>query len=412
MSRVVVVGAGVIGLCCAYALRRRGLDVLVLDRAAPGSGASHGNGGWICPALSDPLPAPGLIAAMPRLLLRPESPLYLRPRPDPAFWRWLWRFRQHCNNGAYERGLAALADLNRTTLTLFDALVQDAVSFEMHQQGLLSLFRSRDAARTEARHMARMEQYGNPPAQWLDSAALREEEPAISSEVVAGLLLPAERHVRPESLLTGLHERVLEMGVEVRPGEPVVGFERADGTVTGVRTAWGVAPADHVILAAGIWTARLAALLGHALPLEAGKGYSVTMAGAASPIRRPLNFVEAHVGYSPYDGAVRILGTMELSGINHKVRTRRLAALKRAPAGYLRDWQPGPILEEWCGPRPVTPDGLPFIGPLPGVNNVTVATGHAMLGITLGPATGEVVTALIRGEQAQVALAPFRVERF
>jgi D-amino-acid dehydrogenase len=136
------------------------------------------------------------------------------------------------------------------------------------------------------------------------------------------------------------------------------------------------------------------------------------MAGPATLLQRPLNLAEAHVGLSPFEGAVRVLGTMELSGINHRVRTRRLEALKRAPCAYLRDWQPGPIREEWCGPRPVTPDGLPFIGPLPGVANVLVAAGHAMLGITLAPATAEAVAALVVGERPQVALAPFRVDRF
>jgi D-amino-acid dehydrogenase len=408
----VVVGAGAIGLCCAYALRRRGLEVLVLDRGAPGSGASHGNGGWICPALSDPLPGPGITLASLRWLLQPESPLYIRPRLDPTFWRWLWRFRRHCNEEAYQRGLAALADLNRSTHALFDTLARDGVSFEMHRQGLLSLYLSREAARTEARHMAEMERFGCPPAQWLDPAPLRLVEPAVLPAVVAGLLLPGERHMRPETLLAGLQARLREMGVEVRARAPVLGFERAGSLVTGVRTPRGVEPATRVILAAGVWSARLAAQLGCPLPLEAGKGYSVTMAGPATLLQRPLNLAEAHVGLSPFEGAVRVLGTMELSGINHRVRTRRLEALKRAPSAYLRDWQPGPIREEWCGPRPVTPDGLPFIGPLPGVANVLVAAGHAMLGITLAPATAEAVAALVVGERPQVALAPFRVDRF
>ncbi|MGH2410312.1 MAG: NAD(P)/FAD-dependent oxidoreductase [Chloroflexota bacterium] len=406
-----VVGAGAIGLCCAYALRCRGLEVLVLDRGAPGSGASHGNGGWICPALSDPLPGPGITLASLRWLLQPESPLYIRPRLDPAFWRWLWRFRRHCNEEAYQQGLSALAELNRSTMTLFDALVQDGVAFEIHRQGLLSLYLSRPA-RAEMHHLAEMERFGFPPVQWLDPVQLRAEEPAVSPDVAAGLLLSGERHVRPESVLAGLQARLQEMEVEVRAHAPVLGFERAGIAVTGVRTPGGVEPATHVVLAAGVWTARLASMLGCALPLEAGKGYSVTMAGAARPIQRPLNLVEAHVGLSPFEGAVRVLGTMELSGINHRVRTRRLAALKRAPAAYLRDWRPGPVREEWCGPRPVTPDGLPFIGPLPGVANVTVAAGHAMLGITLAPATAEAVASLVVGERPEVTLAPFRIDRF
>ena len=407
-----IVGAGAIGLCCAYALRRRGMQVLVLDRTAPGNGASHGNGGWICPTLSDPLPGPGLTLASLRWLLQPESPLYIRPRLDPAFWRWLWRFRQHCNEGAYHQGLTALADLNRSTMALFDALAKDGVAFEMRSQGLLCLFLSREAARIEQRHLFEMQRLGCPEAYWFDPEPLRSYEPAVSPAVAVGLLLPGERHVRPESLLTGLQVRLQEMGVEIRAHSPVLGFERAGYAVTGVRTPRGVEPAERIVLAAGVWTARLAAQLGCSLPLEAGKGYSVTMAEPATSIRGPLHLTEAHAGLSPFVGAIRILGTMEFSGINHRVHTRRLAALKRAPAAYLRDWQPGPVREEWCGPRPVTPDGLPFIGPLPGTTNVLVAAGHAMLGITLAPATAEAIASVIVGERPTTAITPFRVDRF
>ena len=188
MARVVVVGAGVIGLCCAYALRRRGLEVVVLDGGSPGGGASLGNGGWICPSLSGPIPAPGLIATSLRWLARPDSPFSIRPRLDPRFLRWLWAFRGRCNARDYRRGLEAVAGLNERTMELFDAMAADGVAFEMHRQGLLFLFRTPAAARAERRDLLRLERHGQAPARWLDPAALRAEEPGVSDAVIGGLL--------------------------------------------------------------------------------------------------------------------------------------------------------------------------------------------------------------------------------
>jgi D-amino-acid dehydrogenase len=257
-----------------------------------------------------------------------------------------------------------------------------------------------------------MERYGYPPARWLRGPELRTEEPVVSDAVVAGLLAPAERHVRPESLVRGLVRRLEEGGVAVQSGAAVRGFTRSNGRVSGVQTAKCRLPASYVVLAAGVWTAPLAALVGVRLPLEAGKGYSVTMASGSIAITRPLYCAEARVGLSPYQGAVRVLGTMELSGVNTTLNRRRIAALKAAPRGYLRDWRVAHVQEEWTGLRPLTPDGLPVIGPAPAAENVVIATGHAMLGITLGPATGEAVADIVGGQTDVDLLAPFRADRF
>jgi D-amino-acid dehydrogenase len=412
MADVVVVGAGAIGLCCAYSLRKRGLDVVVVDAGEPGEGASHGNGGWICPSLSGPVPAPGVTAKSLRWLLRPDSPLYIRFRADVRFLHWLWQFRRHCNERDYNRSLDAVARLNLRTLDLYDAMLQDGVQFEMHNQGLLFLFRTDAAVRSETADLRRVEQFGYPPARWLPIDELRAEEPHVAPGVLGGLLAPAERHVRPESLTRGLVDRLQEMGVPVRSHEAVVGFQIKDKAITGVRTTKGQLNATHVVLAAGVWTGGLSRMLNQRLPLEAGKGYSVTMHGAAYPIRRPLYFAETLVGCSPYEGGVRILGTMELSGINSRIPARRMAALKRAPEGYLSGWQPTQVQEEWTGMRPLTPDGLPIIGPLPGYCNAFVATGHAMLGITLGPVTGEAIADLVMETAPADALTAFRADRF
>lgn len=411
-AEVVVIGAGVIGLCCAYALRKRGLEVVVLDRAVPGSGASHGNGGWVCPSFSDPVPAPGLLTTSLRWLLQPDSPLYIRPRLDPAFARWLWRFQRACNPRDYHRGLAALAALNRRTLALYDALAADGVCFEQHKDGLLFLFVTEAAAERQAHDLALMERYGAPPAVPMSRADLAAEGLNPTERVIGGLLAPAERHVRPESLLAGLARWLDEAGVRLCNGHGVTGFERRGERIGGVRTTRGMVEARHIVLAAGVWSARLARELAMDLPLEAGKGYSVTMTGSPLHLSRPLDLSEARAALSPYDGALRVLGTMELSGLTHALTRRRLDALTAAPRAYLRDWTVTAVREEWAGPRPMTPDGLPVIGPAPTARNVIIATGHAMLGVTLAPATADVVADLIAGQPDHELLAPFRADRF
>jgi len=230
--------------------------------------------------------------------------------------------------------------------------------------------------------------------------------------VVAGLLAPDERNVRPETLVDGLWRRLDALGVEVMTGAAVEAIAAPAADRIEVRTARGTLDASYAVLASGIWTGRLSAMLGARLPLQAGKGYSVTMAPSPLPITRPLDLGDRRVAVSPLDGAVRIAGTMELSGMNHYLDPRRIEALTRSVQRYLDGWEPTTVEEVWVGMRPLTPDGLPIIGPLPGVPRVIAATGHAMLGVTLAPATGEAVADLITGAADPQALAPFRSDRF
>jgi D-amino-acid dehydrogenase len=257
-----------------------------------------------------------------------------------------------------------------------------------------------------------MKPYGYEVPDPLSGAEVRKLEPALSGDVVGGLLVKEERHVRPESLNQGLLARVKELGVEVRTQAEVGDVVRANGRLTAVVTGDGPVEGDHFVIAAGAWTAPLGRVFGYSVPVEAGKGYSVTFERSAVRIHRPLYLGEVKVGVTPYDGGLRIAGTMELSGINERLDGRRVDAIRRNAEKYLPGVSQAGAGEEWVGMRPLTPDGLPLIGRVPGADNIYMATGHAMLGMTLAPATAAVIGELIMGGESTLDITPFDPGRF
>ena len=409
-TRTVVVGAGAIGLACAWALARRGRHVTVLDAGAPGAGCTLGNAGWVVPALAAPIPAPGLVRKSLRWMLSRDSPLYIAPTAVPSLARWLWRFWGHCNAADHQAGLHAVAALNRGTLAAFDALAGEGVDVELHRDGLLYVFldpRYMDASREEVRAL---EPYGYALPEPLDGAALRALEPGLSDEVTSGFLLPGEAHVRPETLAAGYATALQRLGGEVRAGVTVRGG-REHGASVVLDTSAGPVEADEVLVAAGARSGEVLDGFGVRLPVQAGKGYSVTIPGAESVLRRPILMGESKVAVTPFDGALRVAGTMELSGVNERFDARRMAAIRRGVARYVRAPLPAGGTE-WVGMRPLTPDGLPLLGRVPRLARVWVATGHAMLGITMAPVTGQAMAALMTGGTPPAPLEPFAPGRF
>lgn len=412
MGRTVVIGAGVIGLLCAVELRRRGDEVVVVDRGAPGAACSAGNAGWIVPSLSGPVPAPGVVGASLRWMLRPDSPLYIRPAAVPSLAPWLLDFWRHCTPAAYHAGLAATAALNRPTMARYDALAAAGVDFEMHRDGILYVCLRPETVEHVREELAAVRDHGYADPVVLGPDDIRDVEPGLTGPVQTALWVREERHVRPETLTAGLARWLSGHGAEPRSGVEVVGLSRRGREVAAVETADGSLAADHVLIAAGAWSGAVAALAGVRLPMQAGKGYNVTVDGPALALRHPMYLMESHIAVSPFAGALRMSGTMELSGINLRLDSRRVAAIRHGADRYLPGWERGAAETTWVGMRPLTPDGLPVIGRAPGYDNLYLATGHAMLGVTLGPATAAAIADLIHDGHTDVDLAPFDPARF
>jgi D-amino-acid dehydrogenase len=408
---VVVVGGGVIGLCCAYWLQAGGAEVVVLERRRIGSGASGANAGWICPILSGPLPAPALRRAAWRLL-SPGAPIRIRGPISLDMASWLWTFWRRSTGPHQMTGVHAMARLARDSMALYEAMALDGVPLDMTSRGIMAVFLDRTAATEAMAGLAPMAEHGFvPPDRLLEGSELQTMEPALTERVRAAFVLSGEKHLRPESFLRGLARTLIGRGVDVREDVAVEGFEPARGTIRRLLTSSGPVEAEAAVLAAGVWTRRLARLLGASVPVVAGSGHSFTIVPTALP-SRPLYLEEARLACTPMGDRLRVAGTVDLGPIRDGVDTRRVGRMVRSAALYLRGVDPGAVREAWTGPRPVAPDGLPVIGPLRMAGDVFVATGHATLGMTLGPPTGRALAEAILTGIIPEVLAPFSPNRF
>jgi D-amino-acid dehydrogenase len=410
MARTLVAGAGIIGLLTAYELIKRGDDVTLLDMGEPGHAASAGNAGWICPSLSAPLAAPGLTWTSLRWMLKPNSPLAIDPRALPHLVPFLWRFWKSCNAREYSAGLQAVARLGTNTMERFDALADDGVAFEMHEDGLLFVFTTESALEHLLPDIEAMRSYGYPTPPPLSAREVLELEPTLSDAVTGGLYVKQDRHVRPETLARGMYDKIIALGGKFIRSR-IRHVHSRGSTTYAVHTTTGDVEAERFVIAAGAWSGEVSAKFGFRVPIEAAKGYSITISQPAWTPNRPLYLSEAKVGVSPTDDALRFAGTLELSGIDTRLKPARLQAIRNAARKYFRAEAHGRTETEWAGMRPLAPDSLPVIGALPGRKNVFIATGHGMLGVTLAPSTGYALAEMMTNGASDV-LAPFDPKRF
>jgi len=414
MARFVVVGGGVIGLCSAFFLKEKGAEVTVIESRDAAHGASLVNAGWITPSLSDPVPAPGLVKTSMKWMLKADSPLYIHPTSAPKMAGWLAEFWRHCNERDFNSGMVATAELNRTTMALYDRLVEAGVQFEMHKDGLLFAYKNPDTMEKDLKALEPIAAYGYPTPPAMSGDELYAFEPALGSNVKSAYWFHQERSVQPSSLVTGLRDWLVERGVEFRYRQELTGFVRGGCGISAVETTGGTIACDGAVIAAGARSGQLARLAGAYVPLQGGKGYHLDYSPPPAEVKHPIYLHEARVAVTPFEGTVRLAGTMEFSGINDIVRPARVSAISRTASTMLANWPADPARANSIGGglRPMTPDGIPVIGLLPGHCNLAIATGHAMLGVTLGPSTGDVIADILADGEVPEVVKPFSPARF
>lgn len=409
---VLVLGAGVVGLACAHYLLSEGRSVRVLDAGKVGAATSWGNCGTLTPSHAAPLAAPGMIGQALRWMLRPDAPLYIRPRWDPALARWLGKVAGRCNSRHWrESGLAKGALLKYSRALVEDLVYGQDLDCGFEAGGLHYVFRSARALARHQRELPLLAELGIP-TRVLDGAALAADEPALRPGLAGAIHFPGDAHLRPDRFTAELARIVRAAGGVIEEGVRVSGFERGRNGIEGVQTSEGRRSGGRVLVAMGAWSAAFAANLGLPIPVQPGKGYSITYDRPALAPRRPLVLKERSVCVTTWDDGYRLGSTMEFSGFDDAANPRRLAALERGAAEYLVEPTGPARREEWHGWRPMTWDDLPILGRAPGHNNLFLATGHGMMGMGMSAGTGRLLADLMTGRTPAIDPAPYAPSRF
>lgn len=409
---VAIIGGGVIGLFCAYYLKNEGFDVCVLERERVGAGASHGNCGLLVPSAVVPLCAPGAVGGALSMMGKPQSALMIRPGLTPRRYKWLLDFARHCTARHVSHAAAVRHALLTRSKALYDKFLQlDSLSCDQGSRGALHVYKHANRINDIEPHRGLLERYG-VYTRTVDQNHLRQMAPKLATDVSGAWFHPDDRHLRPDKLLAELKRLLNGSGAHVVENSPVTDFETTGRAVTRIRVGHKTYHARQVVLAAGAWSPEISRKLGCLLPIEPGKGYSLTFDGCAPPIDRPCFLVEAGVVYTPFENGFRIGGLLDFAGMDQRLTPAALEKLRRAMAAYLGPLPGGIVPETWAGPRPMVYDELPIIGRMPGVENMWIASGHGKLGISMGPATGEAIADLLAGRTPRVNLAGTRPTRF
>jgi D-amino-acid dehydrogenase len=410
---VLIIGGGSIGLNCAYYLLKAGRKVTIVDSKEIAQGSSAGNAGHIVPSHIIPLAAPGIVPTAIQWLLDPKnSPFGMKVSLDPKYVLWLLQFTLACSESNVQRAIPPLNSLGQLSARNFSQLIAEE-KFNCHYQqtGLLFLYNTASAFEDGKREADLMQKYGIP-TEVLNKSALHDREPAARDEVLGGVHFTGDSHLNPALFLKLLGERVRAMGAEVFENTPVTGFDVADGTIRAVKTSAGNFEANEIVLAAGAWTPAVARDLRLNIPVQSARGYSLTMSATQVMPRHALLLGERRVAVSPMGDLLRFTGRLELSNTDTTVNAKHIAGIERAVREYIEVDEKLNVHETWAGLRPTTPDGMPIIGRSPRYRNLILATGHAMLGLSLGAGTGQVVAELVNGKETAFDLNPLRVERF
>jgi D-amino-acid dehydrogenase len=404
----------VVGLSVAYHAAQKGHHVTVVDRGSPDSeGCSYGNAGMVVPSHFVPLAAPGMVGLALRWMASPESPFYVKPRPSLELLVWGFRFWRAATAGHAHRSAPLLRDLHLASRAVYAEWAGRWGPFGWTTNGLLMLCHTEKGLEEEARTADKARALGLP-AEVLDAKAAARLEPNLDLNVKGAVHFPLDAHLSPGRLMAVLREKAGEAGVQISWNTSLSGWLTAGPRVTGLRTSRGDLAADEYVLCAGAWSAAVVRELGIRLPLQAGKGYSLTLPRPKRLPRVCAILSEAHVAVTPMEGALRFGGTMELAGLDEGIDPARVRGILKAIPRYLPELTPADFegVKPWCGLRPCSPDGLPYLGRFGRHANLSAATGHAMMGLSLAPVTGRLMAEVLSDEPPFLDIDALNPDRF
>lgn len=402
-KKVVIVGGGVIALCSAYYSLKRGFAVTIIVReAASGDNCSMGNAGMIVPSHFIPLAAPGMISKGLRWMLNPESPFFVKPRLNIDLMRWGWLFYRHSTGQHVEKSSSLLRDLNLESRRLFGELAKDE-AFGLVKRGLLMLCNTAKGLHEESLVAQAARDIGLE-AEVLDAAATAKADPDITMNVAGSVYFPQDCHLDPARFMAAMRQKIIELGGEFKNNTTIDKIETRDQKVTAVVGSGRRFEAEQFVIACGSWSAKLLKLVGLNLPLQAGKGYSLSLPSPPELPQLCSIFAEAKVAITPMGTNLRFGGTMEVGGLDLSINPARVNGIVKSINAYFPKFSADDFsnIIPWAGLRPVSPDGIPYLGKVSTLPNLTVATGHAMMGLSLAPVSGRLVADLLAGDE------PFR----
>lgn len=411
-KNILIIGGGIIGLCSAYYLQKEGHQVTVIDKSNFSCGASYANAGYITPSHFIPLAAPGMINKGIKWMFNSSSPFYVKPRLDLDFLKWSLAFKKSATKSKVERAIPVIKDINLYSRDLYeDIKLSNDFNFHYERKGLLMCYKS-DKVGEEEWEMGQRGIKEGLGVKNLTKKEVDELEPNANLNIKGAVYFDSDAHMTPSDFMSEMIIYLKSKGVLFYDNEEVVDIDVSDDKISKLVTTKRELIADEVVLAAGSWSSLLTKKIGISIPIQAGKGYRINVERETG-ITIPAILCEAKVAVTPMNGFTRFAGTMEIAGINHTINPVRVNAIATATKEYYNQLE---ITEDErktaaCGLRPCSPDGLPYIGKSSKCENLTIATGHAMMGWSLGPATGKLVSEIISDKKTSLDIHPFHPDR-
>jgi D-amino-acid dehydrogenase len=412
-KNIVIIGGGIVGLCSAYYLSKVGHQITVIDKGDITSGASFVNAGYITPSHIIPLASPGMIAKGIKMIFNSASPFYMKPRLDAEFLKWSWYFHKSSTKAKVEKAIPVIKEINLISRELFTDIRNsgDLGEFQLERKGLLMLYKT-EASYLHEKEVADRASFLGLEVSDLNKSELEMIEPNVNIDAEGAIHYKCDGHTTPTEIMPKMLNYLKSVGVNIFINEEVLDINTGNGVIKEVITDKNNYHPDEVVLAAGSWSGELSKKLNLKLSLQGGKGYRINVARNTG-ISMPAILMEAKMAVTPMNGFTRFAGTMEFSGNNDVVRKERVLAIANGAHSFYPDLEinSSEIESAKTGLRPVSPDGLPYIGKSASIKNLTFATGHAMMGWSLGPVTGKLVSELINDKKTSMNIAAFSPER-